>query len=86
MTRIPLDPIGYSVNPSTGTIHTRYAGDHAGEAYRTRTEKGVLALLDGKPGTACETCYGKTPRYASDPTALVKPQRRRKPKARKVGR
>lgn len=77
MTRIPLDPIGYSVNVGTGTIHTRYAGDHAGTAYRTRTAKGVLTLLDGKPGNVCAVCYGKTPRY---PDTTPRPiQQRRLP-------
>ena len=75
MTRIPLDPDGYSVNPNTGTIHTRYA-DH-GNGTRTRTEKGVLTLLDGKDGKACERCYGKTPRYPD--TTPRPPQQRRLP-------
>lgn len=66
MTRIPLDPIGYKVNPETGTIHTRYADLHAA-GYRTRTTKGVLALLDGKVGKACEVCYGNTPAYPVGP-------------------
>ena len=73
MTRIPLDPNGYSVNPSTGTIHTRYA-DHAGDSQRTRTTKGVLTILDGKEGKACAKCYGKTPRYPEGPRP---PQKRR---------
>ena len=72
MTRIPLDPNGYSVNPNTGTIHTRYA-DH-GNGNRTRTTKGVLTLLDGKEGKACSVCYGKSPRYPETPRP---PQRRR---------
>ena len=72
MTRIPLDPDGYSVNPSTGTIHTRYA-DHARDLPRTRTTKGVQTILDGKDGKACKTCY-KTPRYPEPPRP---PQRRR---------
>lgn len=75
--RIPLDPIGYSVNQSTGTIHTRYAGDHAGDAYRTRTEKGVRTLLAGvKKPKVCERCY-PAPQYAQPDRA--KPQRRRVP-------
>lgn len=73
MTRIPLDPNGYSVNPSTGTIHTRYATHASGE--RTRTEKGVLTILDGKDGKACTVCYGKSPRYA-DKTPRPVQQRR----------
>ena len=72
MTRIPLDPNGYKVNVSTGTIHTRYATHADGE--RTRTAKGVETLLDGKQGKACKTCYGKTPRYPEGPRP---PQRRR---------
>ena len=71
MTRIPLDPIGYAVNIGTGTIHTRYA-DH-GNGTRTRTTKGVLALLDGQPGKPCVTCYGKSPRYPdTTPRPIVK--------------
>ena len=65
MTRIPIDPVGYSVNQNTGTIHTRYA-DH-GNGERTRTEKGVRTLLDGKDGKACVTCYGKAPALLSTP-------------------
>jgi hypothetical protein len=75
MTRIPLDPIGYSVNQSTGTIHTRYAGEHAGDAYRTRTEKGVLTLLDGRKPKLCSVCY-PSPQYAT-PAPPRAPQRRR---------
>ena len=64
MTRIPLDAIGWKVNPDTGTIHTRYATHASG--FRTRTEKGVLTLLDGKKGKACLQCYGKNPPYRND--------------------
>ena len=71
MTRIPLDPNGYSVNVSTGTIHTRYA-DH-GNGLRTRTEKGVRTLLDGKRGKVCKDCY-PSPQYAQPPRP---PQKRR---------
>ena len=71
MTRIPLDPNGYSVNPSTCTIHTRYA-DH-GNGLRTRTEKGVLTLLDGQKPKLCKDCY-PSPRYPAPPRP---PQRRR---------
>jgi hypothetical protein len=73
MTRIPLDAEGYSVNQNTGTIHTRYA-DH-GNGLRTRTEKGVLTILDGKKGKACEVCYGKNPPYPV--TSPRPPQTRR---------
>ena len=73
MTRIPLDPIGYSVNANTGTIHTRYA-DH-GNGERTRTPKGVLTLLDGKEGKACKSCY-PSPQYPT-PAKPRTPQRRR---------
>ena len=76
MTRIPIDPIGYKVNPETGVIHTRYADRHAA-GYRTRTERGVLSLLDGKEGKACEVCYGKTPVHR--PTTPRAPQVRRIP-------
>lgn len=75
MTRIPLDPKGYRVNPDTGTIHTRYA-DH-GNGERTRTKRGVETLLDGKEGKPCRSCYPH-PRYD---TPAPKPQRRRVPKA-----
>ena len=71
MTRIPLDPIGYSVNQSTGTVHTRYA-DH-GNGERTRTKRGVETLLDGKEGKPCRSCYPH-PRYD---TPAPPPQRRR---------
>ena len=76
MTRIPFDPIGFSVSED-GTIHTRYA-DH-GNGTRTRTEKGVRNLLNGKRGKACVQCYGKTPRYASTTPAPQKEQVRRVP-------
>lgn len=75
MTRIPIDPEGYSVNPSTGTIHTRYA-THA-EGQRTRTTKGVETILDGKQGRACKQCYGNSPPYPSDTPRV--PQKRRTP-------
>jgi hypothetical protein len=71
MTRIPLDAIGYSVNPNTGTIHTRYA-DH-GNGARTRTAKGVETLLDGQKPKACKLCY-PSPRYPEPPRP---PQKRR---------
>ena len=70
MTRIPLDPIGYKVDGAT--IHTRYA-DH-GNGNRTRTEKGVLTLLDGQKPKLCASCF-PSPRYPE--TGPKKPQRRR---------
>jgi hypothetical protein len=76
MTRIPLDAEGWSVNLTTGTVHTRYAGDHAGDSYRTRTEKGVLNLLAGRKPTICKRCFS-SPRYAD--TTPRPPQRRRVP-------
>ncbi len=80
MTRIPIDPIGYKVNPDTGTIHTRYADSHA-SGFRTRTTKGVLTILAGKKGKACATCYGEKPPYPD--TTPRPPQRRRSgPEAR----
>ena len=75
MTRIPLDPNGYAVNVATGTIHTRYAGDHAGLHYRTRTVKGVETLLDGRKPTVCSVCF-PSPRYA-EPDKPKRTQRRR---------
>ena len=80
--RIPLDPIGYSVNQSTDTIHTRYAGDHAGDSYRTRTVKGVLTLLDGKKPNVCGVCY-PSPRYDT-PAPASAPQKRRSGRKRKA--
>ena len=77
---IPLDPIGYAVNPSTGTIHTRYA-DHARDSYRTRTVKGVETLLDGRKPNVCGLCF-PTPLYPSDPTPRA-PQKRRSGTAKK---
>ena len=53
--KLPADLQGYAVNPSTGTIHTRYA-DH-GNGAKTRTAKGVESILDGKAGRPCGTCY-----------------------------
>lgn len=75
VTRIPLDPIGFSVNAETGTIHTRYADHGKGPAgIRTRTKKGVLTLLAGKEGKACKACY---PHPVFDPPApSATPQRR----------
>lgn len=75
---IPLDPNGYAVNPSTGTVHTRYVGEHGGQTQRTRTVKGVETLLDGRAAKACPTCY-PSPTYpeAAKPRA---PQKRRVPK------
>lgn len=54
---IPPDADGYSVNQSTGTVHTRYAGDHAGDSQRTRTVSGVESLLGGTRPKVCRTCY-----------------------------
>ena len=71
---IPFDPMDYSVNLSTGTIHTRHAGDHAGDVRRTRTQKGATTLLDGKEPRACGVCY-VSPRYAASFSS--KPQQRR---------
>jgi hypothetical protein len=76
---IPLDPVGYSVNAETGTIHTRYSF-HDGKRYiRTRTEKGVRYLLQGKEGKPCKVCY-PYPQYATTDTPRL-PQRRRTPNA-----
>jgi hypothetical protein len=78
MTRIPIDPNGYTVNVSTGTIHTRYAGIHAGESYRTRTTKGVLHLLNGDEGQACSICY-PSPQYPAGPESKPPQVRRTTP-------
>lgn len=79
MTRLPIDSDGYSVNQNTGTIHTRYAGDHAAGSLRTRTPRGVETLLDGRKGKLCAVCYS-APRYPTPPTDGA-PQRRRVPAA-----
>ena len=71
MTRIPLDPNGYKVDGQT--IHTRYATH--GDGQRTRTEKGVLSLLDGKRPKICRDCFA-APRYPEPPRP---PQKRRVP-------
>ena len=81
MTRIPIDANGYAVNPATGTVHTRYAGEHAGLHYRTRTVKGVETLLDGKKLTVCSVCY-PAPLYDT-PAPSAPQQRRSGPKAKK---
>ena len=81
MTRIPLDPNGYKVNPSTGTIHIRYATHADGE--RTRTAKGVETILDGKQGRACMTCYGNKPPLPSD---TPRPPQKRRVAASAVGK
>lgn len=73
MTRIPLDPDGYSVNQATGTVHTRYAGEHAGTTRRTRTGIGVETLLDGQKGKLCRQCYPVAEKQAP----LSAPQTRR---------
>lgn len=73
MVKLPIDANGYAVTPSTGTVHTRYAGEHAGTHYRTRTAKGVETLLDGKRPKICKLCY-PSPRYPEPPRP---PQRRR---------
>jgi hypothetical protein len=75
MTLIPIDPNGYAVNPATGTVHTRYAGAHAGLHYRTRTVKGVEHYLDGRKPKVCELCY-PSPRYPEPPRPV---QQRRVP-------
>jgi hypothetical protein len=68
--KLPYDPAGYSVNRETGTIHTRYAGDHAGTTLRTRTARGVDSLLAGAPMHVCRTCYsGDTPEPQPAPSA-----------------
>jgi hypothetical protein len=72
-TRVPLDPDGYAVNAETGTIHTRYASH--GNGTRTRTEKGVMTLLNGQDGKPCQICY-PSPRYTEPPRP---PQQRRIP-------
>lgn len=70
---IPLDLDGYAVNPATGTVHTRYAGEHAGLHYRTRTVKGVETLLNGRKLNVCSVCY-PSPQYDPPPRP---PQQRR---------
>lgn len=70
--RIPIDPIGYAVEGNI--IHTRYNSHARGE--RTRTEKGVLMLLNGRKGRSCPDCYPH-PVYRTDKPK--RPQRRRTP-------
>lgn len=55
--KLPYDPQGYAVNAETGTVHTRYAGEHAGTTRRTRTAAGVDSILQGKSPKVCRTCY-----------------------------
>lgn len=74
MTMIPLDPIGYAVNSSTGTVHTRYVGEHGGVTQRTRTVKGVETILDGRKLNVCAICY---PRPLYPDTQPKAPQKRR---------
>lgn len=71
----PTDPDGYSVNLDTGTVHTRYAADHAGNSYRTRTVRGVENLLDGREPKICRTCYPSA--ATTTPRSTPTPQRRR---------
>ena len=75
--KLPADPVGYSVNRETGTVHTRYPGVHAGNVQRTRTARGVETLLDGRPMHVCRTCYlGDTPDPRPAPTAEAGQERR----------
>ena len=78
MTRIPLDPLGYAVNVSTATVHSRYA-EHAGKVHRTHDPKRVESMLAGRSISVCSVCY-PAPQYERP---KGQPQRRRvsKPKA-----
>jgi hypothetical protein len=79
--RLPIDPDGYAVTLSTGTVHTRYAGEHAGTHMRTRTVKGVETLLDGRKPAICKVCYGDKPPLPAS-TSRPPQQRRSGPKAK----
>ncbi len=74
MIRIPLDPNGYSVNLSTGTVHTRYPGAHAGTVHRTSDPQRAVSMLNGREPNVCGTCY-PVPVYPRPPKRS--PQRRR---------
>ena len=54
--KLPPDT-GYSVNSTTGMVHTRHPGEHAGMVRKARTTAAVDYYLDGKPGRVCRTCY-----------------------------
>lgn len=71
------DADGYAVNVSTGTVHVRHPGEHAGTVQRTRTEHGVSTLLGGSRLKVCRTCWPEDvlPKDAA-PTASAVQQRR----------
>jgi hypothetical protein len=54
---LPIDTDGYAVNPRTGTVHTRYAGEHATDAVKVRTLEGVYNVLGNTDPKPCLTCY-----------------------------
>jgi hypothetical protein len=76
MIRIPLDPIGYSVDGDT--IHTRYADHVSRNSHRTRTVKGVETLMAGKKAKVCGECY-PSPQYRTDEKPKALQQRRSTP-------
>lgn len=78
--KILNDPNGYAVNVATGTVHTRYAGDHAGDTQRTRTVEGAESLLAGQPAQLCRTCYPDYGRSVPDVEAPRTGQVRRSAK------
>ena len=53
---LPIDPVGYAVDPKTGEVHTRWAS-HAVGLPRTRQATGVWAILGREP-VPCRECYG----------------------------
>jgi hypothetical protein len=55
--QIPDSPDGYAVNVSTGGVHTRYAGEHAGNAQKTRGTEAVRNLLGDQEPTICAVCF-----------------------------
>ncbi|MCA1570822.1 MAG: hypothetical protein LC798_10995 [Chloroflexi bacterium] len=80
--KIPHDSQGYSVNPATSTVHTRYAGEHAGQTRRARTLAGAESLLDGADPHVCKTCYPAGVSRPSPVSDQPEPgQTRRTPKA-----
>lgn len=62
---IPIDDIGYSVEPDTGIIHTRYATH--GDGTRTRTMKGAQSILGKQKAKPCAECY-PSPQYIEPAT------------------
>jgi hypothetical protein len=77
--QIPHAAEGYAVEQATPGVHRRYAGHAPDGARKTRTRRGLEALLAGRRGEPCIECF---PAPLPVEPVEVRAEKARRPRAR----